>query len=57
MTEETPPKQYLIMVDEKHMILLSNIIPGLKFIQAEGYTIEGHPDVQLIVSPIAKETS
>lgn len=49
------PKQYLLVLNDVHMALLSNLIPGISFIQIEGLPIQGNDTHQLLVNPLPKQ--
>ena len=53
-TLETPPvaaKQYLLMVDEFAMGLLMRLVPGLLFVETQGFTSPGHEHFNFLVNP------
>jgi len=53
MSEEvTQEKQYLLMVDDIGVALLTRLVPGLKFVEVRGLTLKDNPEVQALVNPI-----
>ncbi len=50
-----PEPQFLVMVDQMHMALLSKIIPGLKYVQVEGMSMTDNKTHQLLVNPLPKK--
>ena len=54
MSEEPQEKQYLLTADARLMALITNVIPGLKFIQVEGMSIPENDLYQILVNPVAK---
>ena len=57
MSEEVSvpkPKQYLLMVDENAMTLLSKVIPGIQYCLVEGLTMTDNPNYQLLANPMPK---
>ena len=53
MSEEKK-NQYLLIVGDIEMGLLSNVMPGIKYIPIEGMNIEGNESYQFLVSPLPK---
>jgi len=51
------PKQYLLMVNEVSMLMLSKMFNGLKFLEVEGMPIKENENVMVMVTPIAKDAS
>lgn len=49
---EAPIKQYIIMVEEVHMVILSRIFQGLKFLEVEGMNIKDDPKHMIMVTPV-----
>ncbi len=49
------PKQYILLADEMHMIMLSKIMPGLQFLIIEGMNIPNNPDFLLLANPVPKQ--
>ncbi len=47
-------KQYLLMVDEVAMAMLSRLSPSVAFVQVEGMPLENNPGYQVLVSPMIK---
>lgn len=45
-------KQYLLLVDDVGMALLSQIIPSINFIQVEGMDIKEDPLRKVLVHPV-----
>jgi hypothetical protein len=48
------PNQYLIVVDDYHMAMLSKLMPGVLFVLVEGMTIKDNPNHQVLVNPLPK---
>lgn len=47
-------KQYLLMLDEVGMAMLSRLSPAFSFVQVEGMPLEQNPAYQVLVSPLIK---
>lgn len=58
MSEETQepaiPKQYMLIVDEISMAMLSQMMPKLIFVQVMGRYLDGDDNNQFLVSPSPK---
>lgn len=54
MSDETPPKQYLLMVSEVQMLLLARIVPGITFLEVQGMDIQGSDTMKLLATPVPK---
>lgn len=55
MVETTPkPKQYLMVLDEVNMVILSKVMPSLRFIQVEGMPLKENENYMVLVNPIDK---
>jgi len=52
--EMEKPKQYLLMVDQLNMVLLSKMMPTLLFVEVEGY-INGDGKHQFLVNPLPQK--
>lgn len=48
--QDRKSKQYLLMVDEIHMAILSKIVPGLLFVQVEGMAMQNNDTHMLLVT-------
>lgn len=53
MSEELP-KQYLVMIDEIDMMVLSRVMPILKYLQVQGMPITDNNTHQFLVNPLQK---
>lgn len=47
-------KQYLLMIDEIGMAMLSRLSPAFAFVQVEGMPLNDQPNYQVLVSPLPK---
>ncbi len=47
-----PPKQYLLMVNEISMIMLSKMLNGIQFLEVEGMPIKENENVMVMVTPV-----
>jgi|WetSurMetagenome_2_1015567.scaffolds.fasta_scaffold717434_2 hypothetical protein len=55
MSEETvKQKQFLLMVDEVNMAILSRLLPSLQFCQVEGLSIPDNSNYHLLANPTPK---
>ncbi len=57
MSEEVPTvpeKQYLLMVGDFEIAVLTRIMPSLKFVEVRGMPITDNMEMQALVSPILK---
>lgn len=45
------PKQFLLLVDETCMIILSKLVPNMRFIEVEGMTLKDNDAVMVLVNP------
>lgn len=54
---ELPPTQYLLMVNEISMLMMSKMFNGLQFLKVEGMPIKENPGVMVMVTPIAQENA
>lgn len=50
---EAAPKQYLLMVNDVGMALISRVIAGLQFLEVQGLTVKDNPNLNLLASPVA----
>lgn len=55
--EVQKPKQFLIMVDELYMALLSKLVPGIQFCQVEALTVKDSDEYTLLANPNPKPKS
>lgn len=49
--EAPKAKQYLLMVDEMNLALLGRVIPGLQFVQVEGFNMDSSKTHMALVTP------
>lgn len=55
MSEELVKKrQFLVMVDEVYMSLVSKLMPGIQFCEVEGLTIPDNDNYHLLANPTPK---
>jgi hypothetical protein len=52
--EQPKPKQYLLMVDDVFMAVLGRIVPGMRFVEVEGMSLEGNNQSMVLATPIPK---
>ena len=43
--------QFLMLLDQTHVAMLSKMMPGVKYLQVEGMDITDKPTHQLLVNP------
>ena len=51
------PKQYLLMIDEINVAILSRLIPSIQFVQVEGIHMQNNDTHMALVSPMVKLVS
>jgi hypothetical protein len=50
-------KQYLMLLDEMTMAIIGKIMPGMQFVEVEGYGMKDNDDYMLLVNPVKKVAS
>lgn len=48
------PRQYVPLLDDVTIAMLSRLVPSMKFVQIEGMMVDGNTNHQFLVSPLNK---
>lgn len=51
------PKQYLLLADEMHRVLLGRLIPGILFVEVEGINMKDNDGYMLLANPVPRAVS
>lgn len=54
-TQDLPSrsKEYLLMVNEVNMLLLSKVMPGIQFLQVEGMSLKDNDKYLAVCTPVS----
>ena len=52
--EAPKPKQYMLVVDHTYMAFLSKVMPGLQYVEVEGWQSEENKSHMFLVNPAPK---
>lgn len=50
--DQPKPKQYILMVNDLSMLMLSKMFHGIQFLEVEGMNIKDDPTHMLMVTPV-----